>query len=333
MTIAMTTIIVSIISYSSSQAAYVSRFEQSQGARYALEGAAITQKYQLFNGLLTVPNNTAFSIGRFNVSTTVADNSSNIANTLSLTLTTTDRGRTYSTSTVIGDLSFPHDPTWWYNALAVNSNVAFAGHVSTHTAGDTVYANPNFSVGSASTINNVNTVGPSAPANVTITGSFVGNTTAKPWIRPNRVLYYASANSVLNGVQSFLGSTQFLSAYRIVCSNGDFHLGGTLSGTGVIYCAGDFYIDASTQYSNSATDKWVLVTPNTIHFKATNGHYVGYFYAGTVAVEQNTTIDSGAIVAKTVATSPGMSLDLNLDPSIKNNPLLGTTLHMPGCWP
>lgn len=334
LTIAMTTLVLSIISLATFHFSQVVHEEQQARAQYALEGAVNQSRYELSKATITVPATPTYSVGSWSVDVAVSDNSASLANTLAVTETASRWGRSFTVSRIIGNLA-PPDKTWWFFALSMNTSSTFGGYFTTHGASSSVFSNSTFTVTSNSTISkDLYTVGSTKPTKVTVTGTYFGSTGSKIWFAPKATDYSAAANITLSGNQSFTSGASFPSAYYVAYVNGDLHLGGTFSGTATAYVTGNVYIDSTMSYGNPATDKFCVITPGTLHLNSSAGHLVGYFYAGTgLAIDQSMTMDSGAIIAGSVSGTATKNLDATWDNSVQQNPGLGSSLHMPGFWP
>jgi len=333
LTIAMASIIVSMVAMAGQQYTAETHDEQTMRAQYALEGALTNLRYSLNGSVTTFPYSASFTVGSFTVTTTSTDNSGVTPDSLSVAESCSRWNRTFRATRTIGNPSSIHDPSWWNFAAAMNSTSTFQDHLTTHGANDDVYANSTFTVGANSTIqNDLYTISITQPASVTVKGTFFGGTAPKTWIRPRNPLYAANATTTLSGDQTF-NNYNFGTDYSLVYINGDLHYHNKITKKGTFYVTGDIYITDNTTY-NGAADKVVFITPNTIHFTKNGTTQIGYYYAGTaISIEGDTTLNKGGMVAKQFTSGSGDKLDITWDNWASANSALATQMFFPGFWP
>jgi hypothetical protein len=334
LTIAMATIVLTIVTFAGAQYTAVLHDEQASRAQTAFEGVNTTIRYNLANNLITLPNTTTYTIGSWSVPATVVDNNAAVTDTVSVSESASRFNRSFSKTFVMGNSLPVHDPTWWDYGVAMDQTGAFGDHCTTHGAstGD-MWCNNTFTTPVNSTIaGNLKTGGASVPAHVTVQGTFSGNQTPKQWIRPKRNLYLGNADVVLNGDQ-VLNGYNFLTDYKLVYINGNLNFRGKWTKKGTFFVTGDITIsDNST--GNSASDYCCFITAGTIHFIKNGTTNEGFYYAGVaISIEGDTTLNKGVAVARVINSQASDKFDVTWDNWANLNPTLATQMRIPGFWP
>src|SRR5579862_3328641 len=103
LTIAMCTVVLTLISMAGYQYGAVTHSEQIKRAQYALEGACTQVRFDVDNANQTVPYSSTVTVGSFSVPVTVSDNSGSIPYTASVAASTTRWDDTFTGTFIIGN--------------------------------------------------------------------------------------------------------------------------------------------------------------------------------------------------------------------------------------
>jgi hypothetical protein len=339
LTIAMATVVLTIVSLSGFHYNQVVHGEHAVRAQYAFEGAVNTTRYTMENTPQTFPNTTNLTIGSFTVATTTSDNNGTLAKTVQIALSTSRWNRTFTDTVVIGNCAPISSPTLWNYAVTMNSTTALPHHLSTSDSldgtGAKVYANQNFSATANGTLNgNLYLTGPGpADSNAVMGAGYTKNYNqgVLPWPQLSNVRYKKAATTVYNTGQTISNPTA-ASGTPLIYVNGDLHIKGNLNGTLTYYATGNIYLDDNIN-DTSGTDALVLITPNTIYSATASKSYAAYMFCDTFMIRDVVTVSRGSIACRAFDWSNSKDVNVTYDPTIKQSPSLGTSLHMPGLWP
>ena len=309
------------------------RREQTAISGLAFDGAMYQASEDVAAGTLSTPGSNSYTIGSQTVTVWASDNGVSITHTLLLTASTSNKGRTFNTTRVVG-LKTPAS-YWWYS-LGIGSDETFNGPVTLGSGGKNgdLYAGGNLTINRSATIN----------GDLEVTGTLASimpyTVTGKTYTHALGIVFptIVDANYTSGALPYLLGTMAgdiFVGNYLVTYRNGNLTLSGGFTGKGVLFIKGDLTIGGNISYLAGADRMAVIVTGN-ITFTNSNTSIAGYYFCGgtcTVAAGQSVTIAPGSLVCNVLSVSATGSLAINYDPIIWTTIGEGRNMKLPGLWP
>lgn len=327
--------LLALISLAGAVNASEARREHSYRANLAMQGAVAAVRSQSNADTLTVPSTQTIAIDNINCTTTVTDNSSNIANSYKISVSASRWGRTYALIRVTG---LPSSNSIYKYALFLNAGGIADGKLTTIDPGGhgSFYSNGPlvFNASGSSVQGNVDmTQSPSGGHTISATGTYKTNyspTWAWPTLSDST---YSGAAHVTYGSDQSRTNVSFAGAYDLVYVTGNLTLaGGTITGTGTYYVLGNVSISGNYAYANGSS-KLAVICKGTMTLSSGASNIVGIYFAnGPLAYNTTTTINDGILLVNQ-NTNFNSTVSVTFDPDIKNVAGLGKNLHLPALWP
>lgn len=333
MLIIMTGVAVACASLSNATRTIEMRREQAIIARLAFDGATLKAAYDSGLGTVSYPSTQVEVVGSNTCAVTIADNSSNLSHSLSLTSTLTLFNRTYSDTRVTA-LKMP--ASQFFYCLAADSNTSLGSNITTGGSGANgdIYCTGTLQLSGNDAVNgDVEATGTATQNGASVTGLVSSNTFPIPLPVPLASNY--SSISLLNLLGFLLGNhingEAFLAPYEVAYCLGNTTITGTISGQGIIFVNGNATVTGNLTYS-SPTDEVAIIVTGNVSFSGGASNFIGYWYCGgTFSASSNLTLTRGCVVANSLTTSGAFAA--NYDPIIWNTPGEAYRMKLPGFWP